>query len=93
MQARARSVADALAQDEPGGPLWHEALDSINDISYDEGGMSERFAIVECGACGQIVGALDSGDVDVRCKAANALGGLCAAPAAAQAVMRHPFTH
>jgi len=73
---------------DPDGPVWHQGLDSIAAIPYDESGMADRLTLVEAGVPGGIISGLDYAEGDVRCKAANALGGLCASPEAAQIVWR-----
>jgi hypothetical protein len=80
-------IQAALRDDNPGGPLWHQALDDIAGLEFEPRGMKQRLELVEAGVSAELVAALDSQDSDVRCKAANALGCLSANPEAARVVL------
>ena len=70
-----------------GGVTWHEAVDEMAALEFDDTGMNTRMRLVEAGVCGELVAALDVMDTSVRCKAANALGCLCANKDALEAVV------
>lgn len=71
-----------------GGVAWFEAVDEIASLEFDAPGMETRMRLVEAGVCPELVASLDMMDTDVRCKAANALGCLCANPEAVIAFLR-----
>jgi len=71
-----------------GGVSWLHAVDEVAALDFDDDGMQTRMRLVEAGVCSHLIASLDVMDSDVRCKAANALGCLCANSSAATAVLR-----